>query len=46
MAYRMRIRAPDFANLQAMPLMAKGYLLSDFIAIIGSLDYILPDTDR
>jgi NADH dehydrogenase I D subunit len=46
MAYRLRIRAPDFANLQAMPLMAKGYLLSDFIAIIGSLDYILPDTDR
>jgi NADH dehydrogenase I D subunit len=46
MAYRMRIRAPDFAHLQAMPLMAKGYLLSDLIAIIGSLDYILPDTDR
>jgi NADH dehydrogenase I D subunit len=46
LAYRMRIRAPDFAHLQAMPLMAKGYLLSDLIAIIGSLDYILPDTDR
>jgi NADH dehydrogenase I D subunit len=46
MAYRMRIRAPDFANVQAIPLMAKGYLLSDLIAIIGSLDYILPDTDR
>ena len=46
MAYRMRIRAPDFANVQAMPLMAKGHFLSDLIAIIGSLDYILPDTDR
>jgi len=46
MAYRMRIRAPDFANVQAIPLMAKGWLLSDLIAIIGSLDYILPDTDR
>jgi NADH dehydrogenase I D subunit len=46
MAYRMRIRAPDFAHLQAMPLMAKGYLLSDLIAIIGSLDYVMPDTDR
>jgi NADH dehydrogenase I D subunit len=46
MAYRMRIRTPDFAHLQAMPLMARGYLLSDLIAIIGSLDYIMPDTDR
>jgi NADH dehydrogenase I D subunit len=46
MAYRLRIRAPDFANVQAMPLMARGHLLSDLIAIIGSLDYILPDTDR
>jgi NADH dehydrogenase I D subunit len=46
MAYRLRIRAPDFANVQAMPLMARGHLLSDLIAIIGSLDFILPDTDR
>ncbi|MDD2902118.1 MAG: NADH-quinone oxidoreductase subunit B/C/D [Syntrophales bacterium] len=46
MAYRMRIRTPDFANVQAIPLMAKGSLLSDLIAIIGSVDYILPDTDR
>jgi NADH dehydrogenase I D subunit len=46
MAYRMRIRSPDFANVQAMPLMVKGELLSDLIAIIGSVDFILPDTDR
>jgi NADH dehydrogenase I D subunit len=46
MAYRMRIRAPDFAHVQAIPLMATGWLLSDLIAIIGSVDYILPDTDR
>jgi NADH-quinone oxidoreductase subunit B/C/D len=46
MAYRMRIRTPDFANVQAIPLMARGGLLSDLIAIIGSVDYILPDTDR
>jgi NADH-quinone oxidoreductase subunit B/C/D len=45
-AYRMRIRTPDFANVQAIPLMARGGLLSDLIAIIGSVDYILPDTDR
>lgn len=46
MAYRLRIRTPDFANVQAIPLMARGSLLSDLIAIIGSVDYILPDTDR
>ncbi|MEW6664379.1 MAG: NADH-quinone oxidoreductase subunit B/C/D [Thermodesulfobacteriota bacterium] len=46
MAYRMRIRAPDFAHLQAMPLMAMGATIADLLAIIGSVDYILPDTDR
>ncbi len=46
MAYRMRIRAPDFPNLQIIPLIAKGRLLSDLLAINGSIDYILPDTDR
>ena len=46
MAYRMRVRAPDFANVQAIPLMARGELLSDLIAIIGAVDFILPDTDR
>ena len=45
-AYRMRIRAPGFANVQALPLMAKGWSLSDLIAIIGSVDYIMPDIDR
>ena len=46
MAYRMRIRAPDFAHLQAMPLIAVGESIADFVAIIGSVDYVMPDTDR
>jgi NADH dehydrogenase I D subunit len=46
MAYRMRIRTPGFANVQVMPLLARGGLLSDLLAIIGSIDYILPDIDR
>jgi NADH-quinone oxidoreductase subunit B/C/D len=46
MAYRMRIRAPDFAHLQAMPLMAVGGSVADLIPILGSVDYVMPDTDR
>jgi NADH-quinone oxidoreductase subunit B/C/D len=45
-AYRVRIRAPGFANVQVMPLMAIGESIADLIAIIGSVDYILPDIDR
>ena len=45
-AYRMRIRAPGFPNVQVMPLMTTGWSISDLVAIIGSVDYILPDIDR
>jgi NADH dehydrogenase I D subunit len=45
-AYRMRIRGPGFANVQVIPLMAVGESIADLIAIIGSIDYILPDIDR
>ena len=42
----MRIRTPGFANVQAMPLMARGGSISDLVAIIGSMDYMMPDIDR
>lgn len=45
-AYRLRIRGPGFANVQAMPLMTVGGSIADLIAVIGSLDFILPDIDR
>jgi len=45
-AYRMRIRGPGFANVQVMPMLAVGESIADLIAIIGSVDYILPDIDR
>jgi NADH-quinone oxidoreductase subunit B/C/D len=45
-AYRTRIRGPGFANVQVMPLLAVGESIADLIAIIGSIDYILPDIDR
>jgi NADH:ubiquinone oxidoreductase subunit D len=46
MAYRLRNRSPGFANVQALPQAVVGHYLADFIAIIGSWDYILPDIDR
>jgi NADH dehydrogenase I D subunit len=45
-AYRLHIRTPDFANVQALPLMAEGWSIADLVAIVGSVDYILPDIDR
>ncbi|MEM5789127.1 MAG: NADH-quinone oxidoreductase subunit B/C/D, partial [Syntrophobacteraceae bacterium] len=44
--YRLRVRGPGFANVQAMPLMAVGESIADLISIIGSMDFILPDIDR
>ncbi len=46
MAYRMRIRTPAFANLQAVPLMTVGRTIPDLAAVIGSVDFIMPDVDR
>lgn len=45
-AYRLHIRAPGYANMQALPLMCLGHSLADLAAILGSVDYILPDIDR
>ncbi len=45
-AKRLRIRSPSFVNLQALAHMAKGHLLSDLIAVISSLDFVLGEVDR
>jgi NADH-quinone oxidoreductase subunit D len=44
--YRMHVRAPSFANLQSLPLMIEGYLISDVVAAIGSIDIVLGEVDR
>jgi NADH-quinone oxidoreductase subunit D len=43
---RVHERAPSFANLQALPLMAEGGLVADLIAIIASVDPIMGEVDR
>lgn len=44
--YRMHVRAPSFANLELLPLMIEGQLLSDVVASIGSIDIVLGEVDR
>jgi len=43
---RWRIRPPSFINLQALPFMAQGHLLSDLIAINASVDIVMGEIDR
>lgn len=44
--YRMRIRPPSFVNLQAIEKMAKGSMIADLVAVIGTLDIVLGEIDR
>jgi NADH-quinone oxidoreductase subunit D len=44
--YRVHMRTPSFGNLQAAPKMVEGSLLANVIASIGSMDFVLGDTDR
>jgi NADH-quinone oxidoreductase subunit D len=44
--YRMKLRTPSFSNLNALIDMVPGCLISDVIAILGSLDIVLPEIDR
>ncbi|QIA27222.1 NADH-quinone oxidoreductase subunit D [Thermaerobacter sp. PB12/4term] len=46
MPYRAHWRSPCFVHLQLLPLMARGHLVADMTAIIGSIDIVLCEVDR
>ncbi|NJN14115.1 MAG: NADH dehydrogenase (quinone) subunit D [Planctomycetes bacterium] len=43
---RMFIRSPSFVNLQILPLICKGRFISDVVAILGSIDFVMGECDR
>jgi NADH-quinone oxidoreductase subunit D len=44
--YRVHWRAPSFTNMQILPFLAKGHLVADLVALIGTVDIVLGDVDR
>jgi NADH-quinone oxidoreductase subunit D len=44
--FRCHVRAPSFANLQALPKMIEGRLIADVVACIGTIDIVLGEVDR
>lgn len=44
--YRIKFRSPGFSNLSALDHMARGSKLGDLVAMMGTLDLVIPDIDR
>ncbi|MBV9008894.1 MAG: NADH dehydrogenase (quinone) subunit D [Verrucomicrobia bacterium] len=44
--YRLKIRSPSFVNLSILPELLPGAMMSDVVAILGSLDFVMGECDR
>lgn len=44
--YRIKFRSPGFSNLSTLDHMARGSKLGDLVAMMGTLDLVIPDIDR
>jgi NADH-quinone oxidoreductase subunit D/NADH-quinone oxidoreductase subunit C/D len=44
--YRIKFRSPGFSNLSVLDHMARGSKLGDLVAMMGTLDLVIPDIDR
>ena len=44
--HRLKIRAPSFVNLQMLPVISRGHLVSDMVAILSSIDFVMGECDR
>ena len=44
--WKCKIRSPSMVNLQAVPMLVKGHMVSDVVAIIGSLDPVMGEADK
>ncbi len=44
--WRLKIRSPSYCNIQALPQMLRGHMLSDIVAIVGSIDPVMGEADK
>jgi NADH-quinone oxidoreductase subunit D len=45
-AYRLKLRTPCLSNLSLFEEASAGMMLADALALLGSLDLVIPDIDR